>query len=180
MDLHAWITQQVDEVEAAVRAGLEGRRVAFQPNDGGPTITGAVTGVTQTPDGPQFTLSQYDVEPIGTEIVPIQPAVAALRRCEADRRILARHRIDPDCLAWAACKGCGNDDWGLPNVDSINDCPELLDLAHAHGLTDEILTGLDRPRPSESKPVFGGSLTHGTVITTSNVPAALRGRRWKP
>lgn len=123
---------------------------------------------------------------IEDDCIPSDEAAPILRRCEADRRILERHHRDPDCLAWAACKGCGNGDWGLPNVDSVNDCPELLDLAHAHGITDEALAGLDRPQPSESKPVFGGryanggNLTHGSIITTSDVPEALRGHRWKP
>ncbi|MFD4547281.1 hypothetical protein [Streptomyces sp. NPDC058466] len=138
MDLHAWITQQVDTVERIARESADRSRTA-----------------------------------------------AILRRCEADRRILARHRRDPDCLAWAACKGCRNDDWGLPNVDNLNDCPELLDLAHAHGITDEILARLDRPQAAEPKPIDtsryanGGTLTPGTVITTSDVPEALRGPRWK-
>ncbi|MFH8531506.1 hypothetical protein ACH4GE_24185 [Streptomyces tendae] len=137
MDLHAWITQQVDETEA------EGRAVLLDP----------------TP---------------------------LLRRCEADRRILARHRIDPAFPAFpGACEGCGLDDWGLPNIESVNDCPELLDLAHAHGITDEILASLDRPTPPEPEPRDSRRLGLGDIhatppITTSQVPAALRGPRWKP
>lgn len=189
MDLHAWITQQVDTVEAAVGAGLEGRRVAFQPDDGGPTITGAVTSVTQTPEGPQITLAQYDVEPVDTEIVPIQPVIAVLRRCEADRRILARHTLDPahaeDRLYATACHGCGTyGDCDDPNIDNLNDCPELLDLAHAHGITPEILAGLDRPQPPEPTPAQKRRLRERARLTvpiaTSDVPEALRGPHWKP
>jgi hypothetical protein len=136
MDLHTWITQQVDRVEAAA---LE---------------------------------------------LAINPA-AVLRRCEADRRILARHRLDIDQTAFtAACKGCDLDSWGLPNVENVNDCPELLDLAHAHGLTDEILAGLDRPQAPEPEPRTERRLGLADIlatppITTSDVPAALRGPRWK-
>ena len=197
MDLHAWITQQVDRAETSIRAGLEGRRVAFKPDDGGPIITGTVTGVTQAPDGPQITIAQYDVEPVDGSLVDIQPAVAALRRCEADRRILTRHRRDPaetdSPMCATACTGCGQ--WGefeYPNTDNLNDCPELLDLAHAHGITDEILAGLDRPQPPEQpkrephpdgilgmlRDAFDSALTQ--PITTSDVPEALRGPRWKP
>ncbi|MEU8902209.1 hypothetical protein [Streptomyces mirabilis] len=97
-------------------------------------------------------------------------------RCEADRRILARHTLDPNQTAFtAACQGCGIDSWGLPNVDNLNECPELLDLAHAHGLTPEILAELDRPEPPpppRHKPL-------GPVADTSRVPAALRGPNWK-
>lgn len=139
MDLHTWITQQVDAVERSIE----------------------------------------------DDCIPSDEAAPILRRCEADRRILARHHHNPDCLAWAACKGCGNDDWGLPNVDDLNDCPELLDLARAHGLTEEILAGLDRPQPSDQEPVFGTRLGLSDIlatrpITTSDVPEALRGPRWKP
>lgn len=113
-----------------------------------------------------------------------------LRRCEADRRILARHAVDPseaDSLTYAtACRGCGTEgDCDDPNTENINDCPELLDLAHAHGITPEILAGLDRPGPPESKPRDGRRLGLGDIlatppITTADVPAALRGPNWKP
>lgn len=188
MDLHAWITQQVDHVEAAIRAQLEGRRVAFKPADGGPIITGTVTHVTQSPDGPQFTITQYDVEPTDEGLTDLQAATAVFRRCEADRRILARHRPDSAPVAFpGACEGCGLDDWGLPNTETVNDCPELLDLAHAHGITDQILTGLDRPQPPEPKMRITNERSLADVlriatppITTSDVPEALRGPRWKP
>lgn len=112
MDLHAWITQQVDRVERLL-------------------------------DENEWPPSQVD----GVRL-----------RCEADRRILARH---------------------------------TLDLAHAHGLTDGILAGLDRPQPPEPKPHAKVAHTPAGAqsiarllatppITTSNVPAALRGPRWKP
>ncbi|WP_333757865.1 hypothetical protein [Streptomyces sp. ISBFB 2968] len=142
MDLHAWITQQVDHVERMIDEG-------------------------------EFPPSQ-------TEGVRL--------RCEADRRILARHRLDPLAsnspkLA-AACEGCGVEwvqDYCEPFVDNLNDCPELLDLAHAHGMTPEILAGLDRPQPPEPPPRSERRLGLATPpITTSDVPAALRGPRWKP
>lgn len=186
MDLHAWITQQVDAVadqarEAADGAGSEHWQAAetasceccvnLRTKDG---------GLLCTPD------SRY------VDFMAAHDPAAVLRRCEADRRILARHRLDPDCLAWAACKGCGNDDWGLPNVENQNDCPELLDLAHAHGLTDEILTGLDRPQPPELEPpktarrwgmptLTGPQLLGMQAYTPMrDVPEALRGPHWKP
>ncbi|MFC8065515.1 hypothetical protein [Streptomyces sp. NPDC057293] len=140
MDLHAWITQQVDAVERSIE----------------------------------------------DDCIPSGEAASILRRCEADRRILARHRIDPDVTYEPACEGCGTyGDCDMSNVDNLNDCPELLDLAHAHGLTDEILASLDRPQPPEPQPRDGRRLGLGDIlatppITTSDVPAALRGPRWKP
>jgi hypothetical protein len=73
----------------------------------------------------------------------------------------------------------------LSNVDNLNDCPELLDLAHAHGITPDILASLDRPQPPEPKPRDGRRLGLGDIlatpsITTSDVPAPLRGPNWKP
>lgn len=59
-------------------------------------------------------------------------------RCEADRRILARHRLDPASAQSptfaTACEGCGHEwmqDTPDPFVGNLNDCPELLDLGHA-------------------------------------------------
>lgn len=133
MDLHAWITQQVDRDERP----------------------------WPLPDGVR-------------------------RRLEADRRILARHRLDPDVTYEPACKGCRTyGDQELSYTDNLNDCPELLDLAHAHGITPEILAGLERPQPPERKPTTGRRLGLGDIlatppITTSDVPEALRGPRWKP
>jgi hypothetical protein len=142
MDLHAWITQQVDHVERLI-------------------------------DENEFPPSQTD---------------GVLRRCEADRRILARHRLDPSETGISsfstACEGCRYEwvwDDPEPFVDNLNDCPELLDLAHAHGITDENLAGLDRPQPPELPPRSERRLGLATPpITTSDVPAALRGPRWKP
>ncbi|MFF0166819.1 hypothetical protein [Streptomyces prasinus] len=149
MDLHAWITQQVDETERLLEEG-------------------------------EWPPSQED----GVRL-----------RCEADRRILARHRLDPDMAhstAYAAaCEGCGIDDkWGLPYIDNLNDCPELLDLAHAHGLTGEILAGLDRPEAAKPKSRMQAAPAQSGIrqlaqtlgirpITTADVPAALRGPNWK-
>jgi hypothetical protein len=166
MDLHAWITQQVDNRE----------RIALK----------ARTDIAAL-------LASGDVDNRFAErhIAANDPATV-LRRCEADRRILARHKVDPtaaDSPTFAtACDGCRSEwvqDDCEPLTANINDCPELLDLAHAHGITPEILAGLDRPQPPESKPPTGRRLGLADIlatppITTSDVPEALRGPRWKP
>ncbi|MDQ0791983.1 hypothetical protein [Streptomyces sp. B1I3] len=187
MDLHTWITQQVDRAEEAARAELEHRLVVFQPHNGGPAITGVVTGTTPCADGIQLDVSQCGVEPRDGTPAPVESVTATLRRCEADRRILARHNVDPEAsdsqMFATACHGCGTygycDD---PNTENLNDCPELLDLAHAHGITPATLAGLDRPQSPEPNPSTGPRLAHWLTppITTSDVPASLRGPRWKP
>lgn len=161
MDLHAWITQQVDRVE---RIALKAR------------VDIAALLASGDVD------NRFAERHIGAN----DPA-AILRRCEADRRILARHRLATE-WTWQfdpACHGCGTyGDCDDPVTENLNDCPELLDLGHAHGLTDAILAGLDRPQPLERKPSRYVDrrprpfLT--TPITTSDVPEALRGPRWKP
>lgn len=180
-DLHGWITQQVDRAEALAKAATPGPWEGVVDDHGRGEVDASVWSdelgyyITERIVSERYEDDAYFIGANGPDV--------ALRRCEADRRILARHLRDPDCLAWAACKGCGNDDWGLPNVDNLNDCPELLDLAHAHGLTDEILAGFDQPQAPEPKPVFGSRYANGGIltpsITTSDVPEALRGPRWK-
>ena len=138
MDLHAWITQQVEHVERLIDEG-------------------------------EWPLSQTD----GVRL-----------RCEADRRILARHRLDPNVTYEPACEGCGTyGDMGLSEVDNLNDCPELLDLAHAHGLTPEILAGLDRPqegeRPEPRVTNLNALVRLLSAQPTSSVPPALRGPNWR-
>ncbi|MGW7688831.1 DUF6221 family protein [Streptomyces asiaticus] len=184
MDLHAWITQQVDAVEVAARKASDCTAARRWEAVGSLVVT-VPDENTAGPDIIESTFHTYDDALV--HAARHDPATV-LRRCEADRRILARHRLDPERVAFpASCKGCGNDtDWGLPNVDNLNDCPELRDLAYAHGVTDEILASLDRPQPSEPKPRTGsGRLCIADIlanppITTSDVPAALRGPRWKP
>lgn len=172
MDLHAWITQQVDAVE---RADPPHR----QDCESVPQVTSCC--------GAEDYCECFDTFPCDCDL----PA-AIRRRCEADRRILARHKVAAnlaDSPAFAtACDGCRSEwlqDDPFPFVDNINDCPELLDLAHAHGITDEILAGLDRPEAPEPRPRTGGRLGLADIlatppITTSDVPEALRGPRWKP
>ncbi|MEV0556230.1 hypothetical protein AB0I27_22610 [Streptomyces sp. NPDC050597] len=140
-------------------------------------------------------LHAWITERLDQSEVPWKQPDGIRRRVEADRRILARHCLDPDMAHSvtysAACQGCRMDEaWGLPNIDNLNDCPELLDLAHAHGITPEILAGLERPQPAEPRsrmktaPAQSGIRGLAEVlgiqpITTSDVPTALRGTRWK-
>lgn len=103
-------------------------------------------------------------------------AATVLRRCEADRRVLARHRQDMTWYYSPACDGCGRTgDMDDAATEDINECPELLDLAHAHGITEAELAALDvpqtPPRPP-SRPIFVMAR-----MTAEQVPASLRGER---
>jgi hypothetical protein len=143
-DLHGWITQQV--------AGVE--RIARQARDDVAAL-----------------LASGDVRNrIAERHITLHSPDAVLRRCEADRRILARHR------PWPGSDYCDSCDQDL--TTRIHDCPELLDLAHAHGITDEILTSLDRPQPPPPpRPQRPSRIWPTTPIT--DVPPALRGPNWK-
>jgi hypothetical protein len=194
MDLHAWITQQVDAVEKLARAcdATDWRHV-FD----GIIVDRDIDGWQSAPDNARIASVAYERiywstspahSPEADHIVSNDPDTV-LRRCEADHRILARHRLatqdEWDWIHDPACHGCGvMGDCDDPVTDNLNDCPELLDLAHAHGITDEILAGLDRPQPSQLKPSTGPRLGLADIlatppITTSDVPEALRGPRWK-
>lgn len=184
MDLHAWITQQVDATEARAKAATpgpwEGVIDRHQRGEVNASVWSDKLGyyITETiTSGERHEADAHHVGANGPDV--------ALRRCEADRRILAIHFSVNDGYA-VACDGCGTagicDDWVTEN---INDCPILLALAHAHGITPEILASLDRPTPPEPQPRDGRRLGLGAIhatppITTSQVPAALRGPRWKP
>lgn len=177
MNLHEWISGKLDEVEA------EHRSVVFVPDDGSKPITGAITDAMYTADGFQLT-----VRP-GRELT-----AAVLRRCEADRRVLARHRL-PESGDWMypGCEGCGTTgEFDDIVTDNINECPELLDLAHAHGITDDELATLDSPQTTPRPPVPpGGQLCMDFYrallddadrpplarMTAEQVPASLRGYR---
>ena len=185
-DLHGWITQQIDRVEALAVAATpgpwEGVVDHHQRGEINASVWSDKLGYYITEKISSGERHEADARHIGEH----DPA-AVLRRCTADRKILARHLRDPDCLAWAACKGCGNDDWGLPNVDNLNECPELLDLAEGYGLTPEILATLDQPetparpeRPDIPPPVHLNAIVKLlSARPTSSVPPALRGPNWK-
>jgi hypothetical protein len=177
VDLHAWITQQVNRVEALAQ-GASPSPWRYDLDEG---EVRAEDGIAVAEP---FALSSRQLQATGQHIATHGPD-AVLRRCEADRRILARHRADSSAAAFpGACEGCGLDDWGLPNVETINDCPELLDLAHAHGVTEEILAGLDRPQPPEPEPRNDGRLGLADILAPRtrmrDVPPALRGPNWNP
>jgi hypothetical protein len=100
--------------------------------------------------------------------------------------VLARHRHDPESATWSnspyPCRGCGFEgDCDDPVTEHVNDCPELLDLANAHGITDDELAALDRPARPRREEAYTAISVRGLPPTpTSDVPAALRGPNWKP
>jgi hypothetical protein len=175
--LHQWITRQVERAEIAARAAL-----AIHPGPWAPDYAGELR------DANQCLITSSEGVAVYMQAT-VQPATI-LRRCEADRSVLARHNVDPDEAASplfaTACKGCGTyGDMDLPETGNLNDCPELRDLARAHGATEELLASLTRPQPPEPSPARPGWVAReladalfGPRTPMRDVPAALRGPRW--
>lgn len=162
-DLHGWITQQIDKTQRiaeAARGQGEGRWHHEM---------GYHSGCVEDERGQTVVYDEgAPLEEEAAHIAMHDPA-AVLRRCEADRRILARHRLNPDGY-WAEaamCDGCGTEgEMAYPVTENLNDCPELLDLGFAHGLTEEILATLDRPQEGE-RPEPGPGFQMPDVIAQS-------------
>jgi hypothetical protein len=190
-DLHDWITQHVDEVEGIARliapGGYEPDEWRVEPSRSGRWAQIVAYSRTNI-EPPEAAVRDSDqavalVQTGRNEhlLIAMHDPATVLRRCEADRRILNRHRLDPDAI-WheaAMCKGCGDyGDQEFAYTENLNDCPELLDLAYAHGLTDEILATLDRPQEGE-RPEPRAFRIGPPARPTSSVPPGLRGPNWK-
>ncbi|MFI2632599.1 DUF6221 family protein [Streptomyces collinus] len=161
-DLHGWITQQIDAVESSLR------RVDKEHSRNWATQWNASSDTFTIYDASKSAVAA-DALPAAAWLIAHHDPAAVLRRCEADRRILARHRLDPDAVRYEAamCDGCGTEgEMAYPVTENLNDCPELLDLAYAHGLTDEILATLDRPQEGE-RPEAGPGMGIPDVIAQS-------------
>lgn len=176
-DLHAWISAKVTAVEAAAQAcpPWPWRYDADQD---------AVLAADGIEVADVFALSNRQLHATGEFIAANDPE-AVLRRCAADRKILDRHIHDPESATWSSspypCRGCGFEgDCDDPVTEHINDCPELLDLAHAHGITDDELAQLDRPARPRREEAYTASSVKGLPPTpTSAVPVVFRGPNWK-
>ena len=150
-DLHSWITHEIARSE----------RIARQAREDIAAL--ALIAITSSRFAERYLV--------------LNDPTAVLRRCAADRKVLARHRLATE-RTWplnASCYGCGvMGDCDDPVTDNLNDCPELLDLAEGYGLTPEILATLDRPDPGP-RPRYK---PRGPAPDTSRVPPALRGSNW--
>jgi hypothetical protein len=162
MDLHAWITQQVSAVERAAAAARDDIASLLAWHGAGSLIA--------------------------ERHIKVNRPEAVLRRCEADRRILARHEPQPNGTGFEdgwQCRTCSVDGGDGYQYLAPYPCPTVEDLAHAHGITPEVLAGLDQPQQPEPRIHNARSLADvlgiaTPPITTSDVPEALRGPRWKP
>lgn len=154
-DLHGWITQQIDEAQRiaeAARGQGEGRwrHDASHPNG--------------------YVYDELDQPVVYDESAPFPEEAAhiafhdpatVLRRCAADRKILAVHAPQGGDWEPHACLGCGSDSEFGVLVDHTNDCETLQALAEGYGLTEEQRARLDRPEPEPRQRRMCGFLGAG-------------------
>ncbi|MFF3891360.1 DUF6221 family protein [Streptomyces sp. NPDC001914] len=150
-DLHGWITQQINETErlasrAAELCGCHPPAPAWSFRDGDEPSDGHILVVDEPHPGLKRKIgrrwnSSYEGLFMAEHIVRHDPA-AVLRRCAADRRILAAHPYtttvinpqDGSSNAGFGCETCHAWD-AVP--EGRGNCSTLLDLAEGYGLTEE-------------------------------------------
>lgn len=141
-DLHGWITQQIDRTEAVARDATPGPWITHDHDDQVGMLEVRTVHEADIMIGYVADVATVDAH----HIVRHDPA-SVLRRCAADRKILAIHA--PAGGKWEpyACLGCGDDSEYGALVEHTNDCETLLALAEGYGLTEEQRAVLDRPEP---------------------------------
>lgn len=158
-DLHGWITQQIDKVEASTHSATPGPWSADTDDD---TVMADAGTVARMWD---YVRSGSDVQvkaDMGLIIAHADPT-AVLRRCAADRKILEVHAPQGGDWEPYACLGCGSDSEYGVLVDHVNDCETLHALAEGYGLTEEQHARLDRPEPEPRQRRMGGFLGAGVA-----------------
>lgn len=138
-DLHGWITQQIDDREEAARAAADG--------DSGEWFVGEkwnVLRIESLPAGctPNI-LVVYGNMAVQSDHIALNDPASVLRRCAADRKILAAHPyttrvinpVDGSTSAGFGCETCHDLD-GVP--EGRGNCATILAVAEAYELTPEI------------------------------------------
>lgn len=165
-DLHEWITQQIDEREQLVNlispGGYAPDEWRIEPSRSGRWAR--LVAYSRTNIEPPEAAVREDDQPVALVqtgrnehlLMAMHDPAGVLRRCAADRKILADHA--PMGVSWSnyyACEGCGYDGADYcsePNVGHVNDCPTLLATAGAYGLTEGQRAALDRPEKEQPAP----------------------------
>lgn len=173
MNLHEWIAGRVGAVEKTAQKATKCGSAEWQAC-GSLVLTIDREGAERVAGADIMEAVSYRYDDALVHAAEHDPATA-LRRCEADRRVLARHCQDMTWYYSPACDGCGRTgDMDDATTENINECPELLDLAHAHGITEEELAALDVPQTPSRPP--GRPVAVQARMTAEQAPASLRGR----
>ncbi|MFW3477386.1 DUF6221 family protein [Streptomyces microflavus] len=80
-----------------------------------------------------FALSGQQTRAI-LELIALHQPASVLRRCAADRKLIAEH--GPCSDQDLGCKGCGFNNQEESMVDHYEDCPVLCGIAEGYGRTE--------------------------------------------
>jgi hypothetical protein len=182
--LHGWITQQIDDREQLAElispGGYAPDEWRIEPSRSGRWAQ--VVAYSRTNIEPPEAAVRDGDQPVAlvqTErnehlLIALHDPASVLRRCAADRKVLAEHRPQGGGYpSHYACEGCGYDGSYCPepNTEHVNDCPTLLALAEGYGLTEEQRAGLDRPEPERPAPT-------GPSLIPDGLAEAMYGQLW--
>lgn len=133
-DILAWLDGALGERESTARAALSfgsgfvgSDTCVYGTGDGGPYLSVVVPGFEGQAEA-------------ATKHFALYGPADVLRRCAADRKVLALHNVPgvvfPDGAymddnRW--CVGCGYANDGEPLTFDVNDCPTLRALAEGYG-----------------------------------------------
>jgi len=170
-DLHGWITQQINERERLAElispGGYAPDEWRIEPSRSGRWAQ--IVAYSRTNIEPPEAAVRDSEQPVALvqtgrnehRLITAHDPAAVLRRCAADRKILAVHA--PAGTKWDpyACNGCGVDSEYGHEVGHTNDCETLQALAEGYGLTEEQRAELDRPEPEPPTPTGPSLLPDG-------------------
>jgi hypothetical protein len=155
-DLHGWLSQQIDAVEAVARAAA---------SDGTPDWYTKNHFAVADGDGDAVAYNEGNPTPDQARHIALHDPAGVLRRCAADRKILNLHAPAGGNWEPYACLGCGSDSEYGVLVDHVNDCETLRALAEGYGLAEEQRAQLDRPEPERPTPSGPSLLPDGLAET---------------
>ncbi|MGO1025598.1 DUF6221 family protein [Streptomyces rubiginosohelvolus] len=129
-DILAYLDRAISATESVARSAADAH---------GPTwnwgADGEVTGGTRFPDGGFMSEGALQAKtPAEAEHAALHDPESVLRRCSADRKLIAEH--GPCSDQDLGCKGCGFNNQEESMVDHYEDCPVLCALAEGYGWTE--------------------------------------------
>ena len=131
------MTAQGDSIVAFLDSAITAREEAAYAAPRSPWSVRVDDDALVAPDGipvvEAFALSGQQTRAI-LNLVALHDPASALRRCAADRKLIALHSPVGE---WdLGCKGCGFNNQEESMVDRYQDCPVLRALAEGYGWTE--------------------------------------------
>ncbi|MFF2864596.1 DUF6221 family protein [Streptomyces rubiginosohelvolus] len=128
-DILAYLDRAISKTEKTARAAAEDTELGWTDGD---ELGDAVYGATYVGT---IASDPYGFMSEGTRShIALHDPESVLRRCAADRKLIAEH--GPCSDQDLGCKGCGFNNQEESMVDHYEDCPVLLHLAEGYGWTE--------------------------------------------